>query len=212
MLLSVCERLDPMDVVNMVEGVDLDRHPAWADVCEATADWLGQVDLHRRRYYLAAALPNGRRPWLDAPARCERRGRRDRVRHGARPVSDRRGRPPPAPGPRDRGPPRDQRPARGSRPARSAGCTPARCAARCDEPPFDDGWEPPAGPPGRRGPRSRPERWRPRGVLAHLTDAVVKEGGYADDVDRPRHRRYVRVDGPGGTSYQTVLAMADMPH
>ena len=53
---------------------------------------------------------------------------------------------------------------------------------------------------------------RPRAVLAQLTDAVIKEGGYKDDVDRPRHRRYVRIDGPGGTSYQTVLAVADMPH
>jgi len=41
---------------------------------------------------------------------------------------------------------------------------------------------------------------------------VIKEGGYKGDPDRPRHRRYVRIDGPGGTSYQTVMAMADMPH
>ena len=73
-----------------------------------------------------------------------------------------------------------------------------------------------AADPSRPGGHRRPEtdeRWRPRGVLAHLTDAVVKEGGSADDEDRPRHRRYVRIDGPAAArTYQTVLAMADMPH
>jgi hypothetical protein len=75
-----------------------------------------------------------------------------------------------------------------------------------DEAPFDDSWEPPA----RDETASRADH-RP-GVLAHLTDAVLKEGGDGDDRDRPRHRRYVRVEGPSGTSYQAVLAMCDMPH
>ena len=75
---------------------------------------------------------------------------------------------------------------------------------------YDQFWEPPRSPTAE--PSDPPAVDRPRAVLAQLTDAVVKEGGYKDDPDRPRHRRYVRVDGPGGTSYQTVLALADMPH
>src|SRR5690606_30909730 len=76
-----------------------------------------------------------------------------------------------------------------------------------DEPAYDTRWEPPEAPAG-----TGPGRDRPQGVLAHLTDAVVKEGGYPDDPGRPHHRRYVRIDGNGQTTYQTVLAMADMPH
>ncbi len=88
MLLSVCELLDPMDtIVNMVDGVDLFTHGAWSDACEATANWLGQVDLYRRRYYLAAALPTGRRAWRellrDASADVT-----STFGIGARPISD----------------------------------------------------------------------------------------------------------------------------
>jgi hypothetical protein len=42
-------------------------------------------------------------------------------------------------------------------------------------------------------------------VLAHLTDVLIREGGAADDEERPRIRRYVRIDTGTGSSYQTVL-------
>lgn len=51
-----------------------------------------------------------------------------------------------------------------------------------------------------------PQRIRP-GVI----DAVLMEGGTTEDVDRPDHRRYVRVDTPWGTGYQTAVVIADTP-
>src|SRR5262249_4388840 len=62
-----------------------------------------------------------------------------------------------------------------------------------DEPTFDERWEPQSEGPMGWGTEVR-GRERPRGVLAHLTDVVVTDGGSAIDQDRPRHRRYVRID------------------
>ncbi|HEX8803174.1 MAG TPA: ATP-binding protein, partial [Acidimicrobiales bacterium] len=215
MLLSVCERLDPWDIVGrMAEGVDLRSQPGWEAVCEASAEWLAQVPLRRRLYYVAAALPSARRPLVEV------------FRDAANDISA-------AFGVAPRAVPADEvelrrRQARELeiRLAQHVELRPVTAGEICwlyaralrreaDEPSYDEEWEPPFEP--RRGdPRggdpTTAERWRPRGVLAHLTDAVVKEGGTAEDEDRPRHRRYVRIDGPGGTTYQTVLAMSDMPH
>jgi AAA-like domain len=213
MLLSVCERLDPLDVVRrMADGVDLDRHPAWASVCDASADWLEDVPLRRRLFYVAAALPNARRPWLDVLRDAQADvGRSFGLAPRPVPTTDLELR-------------RRQARELELRLAQHVEMRPVTAGEVCwiyarslrrelDEPCFDQGWEPPpAAPVGRRGNPGDAERWRPRGVLAHLTDAVVKEGGDADDEDRPRHRRYVRIDGPSGSSYQTVLALADMPH
>ena len=205
LLLSVCERLDPYDVVaDMAEGVDLAARPRWAEVCAATAESLAATPLHRRRYYVATALPEAARgAWLQA------------ARRAVGDVTDAFGL---APGPiggdevarRQR-----QAVAVESRlsvhvPLRrtSAGeirWLYARALRRgLDEVPFDETWEPPlrAGRHGRHHP----------GVLAHLTDALVHEGGSRDDADRPAHRRYLRVDTPAGTAYQAALAVADMPH
>ncbi|HEX6570208.1 MAG TPA: ATP-binding protein [Acidimicrobiales bacterium] len=205
MLLSVCERLDPLNVVtNMAEGVDLDGHPTWADVCDATADWLGQVALYRRRYYLAVELPSTRRPWLEL------------LRGAAADVSGAFGIGPSPIGPDELETRRRQAREIEVRLASNVPVSPVTAGEVCwlyaralrreaGEPPFDHLWE-----PARPGEGAVPPR--ARGVLAQLTDAVVKEGGYGGDPGRPRHRRYVRIDGPGGTSYQTVLAMADMPH
>jgi len=206
MLLSVCERLDPLNVVtNMAEGVDLDQHAAWADVCGATTDWLDQVALYRRRYYIAAELPSARRPWLDI------------IRDAAADVSSAFGVGPVPITPDELATRQRQARAIEVRLASNVPVSPVTAGEVCwiyaramrreaGEPPFDHLWE----PPGDVAMGPSPDR--PRGVLAHLTDSVVKEGGYKGDAGRPRHRRYVRIDGPGGTSYQTVLAMADMPH
>jgi hypothetical protein len=212
MLLSICELLDPMDVVEqMVQGVKLDDQPAWAVVCDATADWLEQLPLHRRRYYVAAALPSAKRAWhevlfdaindinnrfgisptpiseLELDLR-ERQAHELEVRLRSNIQLDR----------------------------VSAGeiCwLYARAMRRdADEPAFDKSWEPKDDPAGTARHDYETRQRRPRGVLAQLTDAVVKEGGYPDDEDRPRHRRYVRIDSGYATSYQTVLAMSDMPH
>jgi AAA-like domain len=213
MLFSVCELLDPLDVVDaMAEGIDLDDRHAWLIVCEATAAWLDQVDLHRRRYYVAAELPR-------------RQGWRSAWRTGSSGFSA-------AFGLADRSIPRDEVELRQRQAAalqrRLAQQVPvarvtagevcwlyARAARRgADEPSFDEDWEPRTDDDAqvRHGLTADRDRWRPRGVLAHLTDAVVLEGGDRDDEGRPRHRRYVRIDSAGTSSYQTVLALADMPH
>ncbi len=214
MLLSISERLDPLDVVErMAEGVDLNRSPAWAAVCDSSAGWLGQVPLRRRLFYLAAELPRARRPLLDAlRGAAAEVGASFGVGPAAVPAAEVQQR---------------LRQARELevRLAQHTSARPLTAGEICwlyarslrrgvDEPPFDERWEPPV-PPGSvddRGDVAAVEAVRSRGVLAHLTDAVVTEGGTAEDEDRPRHRRYVRIDGDAGTTYQTVVAMADMPH
>jgi AAA domain-containing protein len=213
MLLSICERLDPLDVVTrMAEGVDLETQDAWGVVCEATAEWLSQVSLHNRRYYVAAELPAAQRGWKDI-LRDSFQGVSGALGATTTPVTDQE---------------LEQRrrqarelEIRLSQHVRLHPVPPgeicwlyARALRReADEPPFDQLWEPSLGPGGREmSDPNDPTRWRPRSVLSQLTDAVVKEGGFNGDPDRPKHRRYVRIDSPGGTAYQTVLAMADMPH
>jgi AAA domain-containing protein len=220
MLLSVCERLDPLAVVDrMHEGLDLDRLQAWQVVCEATAAWLGQVPSYRRRYYVATELP-------------EAGGWREGLRHGLagftgafglphRPV------PPAEVEARRRQADGLERSLLQHVPVRrlTAGevCwLYARSVRRgADEPSYDQDWEPVLDDGGEyggdgvvagAGRRAQLRERRLRGVLAHLTDVVVQEGGDPDDEDRPRHRRYVRIDAGERTAYQTVLAMADMPH
>ena len=212
MLLSICELLNPIDVVErMAEGIDLDRNLAWATVCDATEDWLEQVDLHNRRYYVAVALPSTRRGWQEvlagaiaditasfgidpAPVPEEEIDIRKRQAHE---LEIRLG---------------QHVPLRRVTPGEICWMYARVMRRSANEPSYDELWEPPIPPPpsNLRG-RFRDQN-HPRGVLAQLTDAVVKEGGYPDDPDRPRHRRYVRIDSGGGTSYQTVLAMSDMPH
>lgn len=205
LLASVCERLDPYDVVaDMADGVDVEARPRWAEVCAATARFLTGTPLHRRRFYLAARL-----------GEAGRGGLVETLRRAAGEVSDAFGLPPAplsAPEVEHR---RRQAGALESRlclhlPLRRASAGEirwlyARALRRgLDEPPFDESWEPPR--------RERPGGAHHAGVLVHLTDAVVCEGGTGDDPDRPAHRRYVRVDTAAGSAYQTALAVADMPH
>ncbi|WP_159942556.1 ATP-binding protein [Nocardiopsis sp. FR6] len=61
MLLSLCAQTAAADVAEaMVKGVDLDAHPAWAEVAEATLDWLDEVNLTERTHWLALPLPADR--------------------------------------------------------------------------------------------------------------------------------------------------------
>jgi hypothetical protein len=218
MLLSVCERLDPGDVVaRMASGIDLDQRRSWATVCDASVGWLAQVPLRGRLYYVAVALPGERRPLLAA------------LRNA---VADLHA----AVGLAPRAIPVDEVEQRRQqarqievRLAQHVSLRPATAGEVCwlyaralrrevDEPPYDERWEPPAPDPGVGGIEGIGGTGAPAGgrpptaVLAHLTDALVREGGASDDADRPRHRRYVRIENPGGTSFQTVMAMSDMPH
>lgn len=195
MLLSVCERLDVWDVVaDMIEDVDLDEHPAWAEVADATADALGDAGpLFRRRFYVSVRIGD------DEPSSMVDRLRRFAVPWGAGPLrltdaqvdtALRRAR---------------TVEAQFSGHVRLTPVTPgelrwiyARSLRReIGEPALDDSWEP---------------TLHRSGALAHLTDVVVSEGGDRSDVNRPRHRRYLRVDTGERCAFQTVVALADLPH
>ena len=202
LLLSVCERLDAWDVVaDMLEGAEPDHH-RWGEVCTATAEELRHQPLHRRRYFLAVALPAAGHTW------------RERLRSAANDVTAAFGAPGAPATPDELAARRREAAAFEARlsvhvPLRRA--TPgeirwlyARSLRRgLDEPPFDDTWDP--------HPRSDGSDANPA-VLAHLTDAIVREGGERRDPDRPAHRRYVRIDTTAGTTFQTALVLADMPH
>jgi hypothetical protein len=50
------------------------------------------------------------------------------------------------------------------------------------------------------------------GVVRLDRDTVYQEGGRSDDPDRPRHRRYLRVDHPDhGAAFQSFLCLAETP-
>lgn len=214
MLLSICERLDPVDVVERIaDGIDLEANPAWDAVCGVSAEWLGTVALRRRRYYVVAALNSGKPSWRSF-------------------LEDALGDVNAAFGLAPRGVPGQevvqmQRQAKvlHQRLGQHGQLSPVTAGELCwiyarslrreiDEPTFHSAWEPPIPEDldRARNDLEAAEGQRPRGVLAHLTDLVVKEGGFPDDEGRPRHRRYVRVDHSAGTAYQTVLALSDMPH
>jgi hypothetical protein len=205
MLLSVSERVDPLAVVlRMADGVDVRGRRGWAAACGATAEWLEQIPLRHRRHYLARRLAGGHQGLLTESLRAAAAGfvaafgyaprgvpagELELCRRQAQEIEVQ----------------LRQHVALRSVSAGEVCWLYARALRREGaEPSFDERWEPPL--------EQEHERWRPRGVLAHLTDAVVIEGGSGDDEDRPRHRRYVRIDDAFGHTYQTVLALADMPH
>ena len=210
MLLSVCERIDPADVVErMVAGLELGEHKAWVDVASRTLEELGEEGLYRRAHFVAALLPHTS---TGGALRAALGSARAQVGDAfglaptpvaAREVTDR------------------QRQAdtittklRANLHVRPA--TPAEIRwlyARAprrgvSDPVLDASWT----PRGTRRRRGQDEVVRGAG-LASLGDAVYYEGGEKNDADRPsRHRRYLRVETEAGTSYQTVAAVADMPH
>lgn len=207
MLLGLCEPVDAAAVVEgMTQGVDLGRHPEWADVALRALDDLVEQALWRRCFFLVVRLPQmseGGKAWSDAlrtaqaqvmaafgmyappasPAEVEGR------QHQARQLQDQ---------------------IVGRLKARPATAGElrwvyARWARRgVDDPVLGPEWEPKAD-----GRATRTVR------LAHMlseAEAVVYEGGTDADEGRPRHRRYVRVEVPGlGHAYQTALVVADMP-
>lgn len=202
MLLSLCRRLDPGEVVErMIEGVDLQECPAWRAEAAATLDDLATMPLHERRHYLAARLPGDTVSSLAAaratvaerfalaPTPPRVKEVQARLRQSAL-LEARLGA------------------ALGLRRV-SAGelrWVYARAVRRgVDEPYLDSSWD-----TERR--IGDGDSARVTGPSLHtLADAVFFEGGARDDVDRPRHRRYLRIDTAAMSSYQTFLAVADMP-
>lgn len=207
-ILSVCSRVDPGDVVeHMVDGVDLTNHPEWRDLSARTLDDLAEVSVYERRHYLAARLPEDRgiqglRVLLGSagaqlgerfglpPARVRRRDVESRRRQSSQIEAQLQAH-------------------LGLRPA-SAGEIRwlfARAPRRAlDEPFLGESWEPTIRENGEG-----PDAPLAGPTFASLEEAVFKEGGNADDPDRPRHRRYLRVETTAGIGYQTFLVLADMP-
>jgi hypothetical protein len=197
MLLSVCERIDPLEIVaGMAYGLDLDQFPAWEAVCESAFYWLDDVSVFRRVHYLAAALPGYGPVW------------REVLREAAADVGSAFGINAAPVGAKELGQRRRQAAVIENRVMRHVPVIPASAGEVCwlyarsmqrevDEPPFDGSWEPSGA------------------LVAKISEAVVKEGGYDDDkADTDGHdhlRRFVRIDGPAGSSYQSVLALTDIP-
>ena len=162
-----------------------DRHGRRASTSTTQDAWVRRLRRHRRlagrggaatsrRYYVAAALPSARRPWLELLRGAARRRQR-RVRHRPQPRHGRRARAHAA-----------ARPARSrSASASNVSVAPGRrrgdllalrpgAAARGRRAGARRG----VGAAGQAAQRVESGRATPRGVLAHLTDAIVKEGGY----------------------------------
>lgn len=213
MILSVASRVDPGEVAEaMMHDVELETHPAWVDTVEATLDRLDPVELFRRRHYLCVQLPD------------TGRGRGGRWlgwwRAASGPVysSFGLGAPPVGQGELQTAFAAAEELEASLRTVRLERATPgevrwlyARAVRRgLPTEPCRTGWPEPrlrllnhdAGGGGLSvGSPS----------LAPLLDATFFEGGSTDDRDRPRRRRYVRVDSAGGTSYQAFAAVADCP-
>ncbi|MGH3452494.1 MAG: ATP-binding protein, partial [Haloechinothrix sp.] len=191
----------------MADGVDLGSHPEWGELSARTLDDLTGVSVYERRHYLTARLPEeggiqGLRAVLGSagaqvgerfglpPARVRRRESEARSRQAAQMESL----------------------LRAHLELRTATAGEirwlyARAARRgIDEPFLDESWEPRIRSNGEGG-----DARLAGPLLSSLTDAVFKEGGSREDPDRPRHRRYLRVETHAGVSYQTFLALADMP-
>lgn len=196
-LMSVCERIDPLEIVaGMAYGLDLDRHPAWEAVCESAFYWLDDVSVFRRVHYLAVALPGYGPAW------------REVLREAAADVGSAFGINASPVGAKELAQRRRQAAVIENRVVRHTPVMPATAGEVCwlyaralqrevDEAAFDGSWE-------------------PSGALAaKISEAVVKEGGYDDDKadteGQDKLRRFVRIDGSVGPSYQTVLALADIP-
>lgn len=210
-VLGVSVPFTPDDVgASMEAHVDLDANPGWRHRVGTMKQNAKRARLERRVHYIAAALraPAGQENWrLSAMAAYARLGRRfgltplpvrtvefmqyqraaDELQATLR---------------RSLGPER-------IRPASTGELLwlYARAAQRgVDEPVRADFGTP-------RSPALNLDTNRSLGcpALIDLDDARYLEGGSDQDVDRPRHRHYLRVESERGANYQTVLALSDMP-
>lgn len=204
MILSVAARIDPGEVAEaMIEGINLPRHPGWVDAVDATLDRLEAAELYRRRTYLCVQLPTdqgaGRwaRLWRTASGSVL-------AGWGLAP------------------PPIPMREVNHAR--RQADDLHAELSTLHLEPVTAGELRWLYARAVRRGLASEPflSAWsEPRlrisqgsvasPSLAPLLDGRYNEGGMPDDDNRPRHRRYLRVESDQGVSYQTFAAVADAP-
>jgi hypothetical protein len=200
MILGLCEPIDPDAVAAaMVDGVDLDTHPEWAQAAQWALDRLDDVALWARAYFLCVRLP-------EQSSLRARAGVAQAHMLGAFGVLTPRVAPAEvAVRARQAAEIADQIAGRLTIKAATAGDLRwiyARAFRRgLDDPVNDGAWEPAAGD-GRAG----------SAQLLPLGEAEVLEGGRRDDPGRRRHRRYLRVEVPDvGVAYQTFAVIAEMP-
>ena len=210
LLFSVCRKVGPQEVEQrLCAGVDLALHPAWAGFVEETLTILSTVPpVYERRTYLALRLGNeglgaglsafgtgvglfGQRFGLPAMP-LHTRDIEARSRQAAELEAQL----------------RETLALERVRAGELHWLYERVVHLGADEPTFQQDWEPPRRTLGEGGDT------RVAGPpLAHLWDVVVKEGGDRTDTNRPRHRRFLRIECPDADaySYQTFLCMADMP-
>jgi len=207
MLLSMCARTDPADVVRaMVDGIDLDASPDWVEACEATLDTLTEVELTHRRHYLAVLLP---RP-SDGPLR---RLLGDNLGAAKATVAEAFGLASPPVRTQERERRLTQAQAMGERLGRTVPLvpvTPAELRWIYDRAPRR-GLDEPYLPAGTgTGSQVHAELRRP--CLVSLGEATFHEGGQSGDQRGRGRRRYLKAVTDRGDSYQAFLALAEMPH
>ncbi|MCK9871353.1 ATP-binding protein [Nocardiopsis dassonvillei] len=212
MLLSLCAQTNAADVVEaMISGVDLDTHPAWAEVAHATLDWLEDLDMSERTHWLAVPLPADR-PTLELKALAAT---------AASTLGTALGLPPQAPT-------RAQVKAYATKAARLSRQLDGRPAIRPATPAeilwilahsIRRGQPEPLFADTQHADRvlasSTIIGGRLRGPsLAGLGEARLTEGGTPDDNTRklsPLRRRWLQVETEHGTAYQAFLTLAEMP-
>ena len=205
-LLSICAEINPGTVVKqMIEGVDLVARPAWTELAELALDMLVELEVYNRRNYLAVKLPSeGLSGFRSVVAAATSSLTEGLTAASPIPIRDVEARTAQA----------TQIEARLSglltlepTPAAELRWLYARALRRgIDEPFLDEEWEPLT----RKLGQGRDARIAGP-TLVSLGEAIIKEGGFASDPDRPRHRRYLRVETPAGVGYQTFLVVAQLP-
>lgn len=208
MILSVTARIDPGEVVeSMIDGIDLPRRPGWLDAVDATLDRIETVEMYRRCHYLCVQLPppKGKARWAGM------------WRSASSSILNGWGlHPPPVPADDIRMALRQAEELEAQLGAVQLEAVTAgeirwlyARAARRGLPgePIKAGWTEPRMRWIRRN--DKPSVATPS--LAPLLDGVYQEGGSGDDVNRPLHRRYLRIATDEGVSYQTFAAVADAP-
>ena len=209
MILSLCHRLDPCEVVDsMIAGVDLDAHPQWRAYASQTLDALAGTAPFNRLHFLAVELPTeGAKRTMRAGFAAARVNIAEAFGLPPAPVyevelTERR---------------RQAEHLRGQLQSvlRLRDATPgeirwvyARAPERgISDPQLDETWE-----PNTRLIGEGVNTYLVGPSLVTLGDGIFKEGGFASDTDRPLHRRYLRVETERGVGYQALLAISDMPH
>lgn len=203
MLLSLCPQVDPASVVrNMISGIDLEASPRYTDVAHRVLDQLQGLELTGRTDWLAVPLPHP--TWRDAAGAVVAAARADLARTLSlmpAPITV------------------EEEVARIEQAARLQATWPPSVAMRAASE-AEILWI--YGHSARRGVvepllpdagTDRAFRGRVRGVAA-VSEAILAEGG-ADDAqarrELPWKRRHVQVSTEWGTSYQALLALAEMP-